>query len=103
VVNVSAENRGLRKFEYAQFDIICTALPNNVVHANNGRAAVDLEGSLKSVAEPKLILQLEVEPEQFRDFAPSNIGVRSADLSNIPTMSGLRPDVVFADLRRPSE
>ncbi len=92
-----------REFEYEQFDILIAALPNNVVHKSNGRANVDIVKSLTGISKPTLILQPELEPEDFRDVALSNLGVSAANLSFIPPMAGLRPDVILADARREVE
>ena len=92
-----------REFEYEQFDTLIAALPNNVVHKNNGRANVDIVISLTGLSKPTLILQPELEPEKFREIALSNLGVSKANLAFIPPMAGLRPDVVLADQRRAME
>lgn len=92
-----------REFEYDQFDILITALPNNVIHKSNGRANVDIAKSLTGLTKPTLILQPELEPEHFRDVALPNLGVSKANLAFIPQLAGLRPDVVLADQRRAVE
>jgi hypothetical protein len=92
-----------RDFEYEQFDILTTVLPNHVVHENNGRANVNLNSALDITSGPALILQPEIEPELFRDFALANIGLHAKDASMIPQLSGLRPDIIFADERRQTE
>lgn len=88
-----------REFEYEQYDVLITALPSNVIHKSNGRANVDLKSSLKSVVEPTLILQPELEPETFRKLVLSNLGVADNNLAFIPQLAGLRPDIIFADQR----
>jgi AAA domain len=90
-------------FELEQFDILISALPNNVIHANNGKDQVDLLKSLKAVSKPTLILQPAFEPQAFRDFVLENLGVAKSDLTLIPNLAGLRPDIVFADARRELE
>lgn len=92
-----------REFEYEQFDILCTALPNSVIHVNNGRAYTNLRKSLTGITQPALILQPELEPEEFRSTALPNLGVAAADLAFIPELAGLRPDVIFADERKETE
>lgn len=92
-----------REFEYEQFDILITALPNNVVHKANGRANVDLVKSLTGISKRTLILQPELEPEEFRDVVLPNLGVSAANLAFVPPMAGLRPDVILADHRRTVE
>ena len=63
-----------REFEYEQYDILISALPGNVIQQKNGRAPVDLEAALKGVpGQPTLILQQQIEPEEFRDFAFDNL------------------------------
>src|ERR1700733_3012444 len=73
-----------REFEYEQFGIFIAALPNNVVHKSNGRANVDIMKSLTGLNKPTLILQPELEPEDFRDVALPNLGVSKANLAFIP-------------------
>ena len=79
------------------------ALPNSVVHKSNGRANVNLMKSLTGLGKPTLILQPELEPEDFRGVALPNLGVSKANLAFIPPLAGLRPDVVLADQRRAVE
>src|SRR5262245_19941338 len=69
-----------REFEYEQFDFLIASLPNNVIHNSNGRAYVDIRKALTGLNKPTLILQPELEPEEFRDFALPNLGVTKADL-----------------------
>lgn len=90
-------------FEYEQFDILIQALPNNVMHANNGKDQLDLLKTLKVVSKPTLILQPQLEPQDFRDTVLQELGVAKADLAAIPRLAGLRPDIVFADLRRQND
>ena len=92
-----------REFEYEQFNVLCSALPSNVYSKNSGTATVDLSDALSSITAPTLILQPQIEPEHFRDYALTNIGVTKNDQNYIPRMSGLRPDVIFADVRRDIE
>lgn len=90
-------------FEHEQFDLLVSALPNNVIHVENGKKYVDLAASLAKVNKPTLILQPELEPEDFRQDALSALGVSSENIALLPAMSGMRPDVIFADERRESE
>lgn len=92
-----------REFEYDQFNILCSSLPNNVFAKNSGTAPVDLSEALAAVAGPTLILQPQIEPEEFRHAVLTNIGVTADDQKSIPPMSGLRPDIIFADVRRETE
>jgi hypothetical protein len=92
-----------REFEYEQFDLLISALPGYVVHKNSGRMGIDLDEVLGGVAAPTLILQPEIEPEEFRDFALTQLGVASGQLALIPQLSGLRPDIILADVRRKIE
>ncbi len=85
------------QFEYEQFDHLINALPNSVISENSGRAPVDLLAALQTVVTPTLILQPAIEPEEFRKVALANIGVSPDALALIPQLSGLRPDIVFAD------
>jgi len=92
-----------RQFEYEQYSILCSSLPNNVLAKSSGTAPVDLSDALSKISKPTFILQPQIEPEKFRDLALTNIGVAKDDLKFIPKMSGLRPDVIFADGRRDIE
>ena len=92
-----------REFEYEQYNVLCSSLPNNVFAKSSGTAPVDLLDALSKIAKPTLILQPQIEPETFRDNALTNIGVAKDDLKFIPKMSGLRPDIIFADIRREIE
>jgi len=91
------------EFEYEQFNVLCSSLPNNVFAKSNGTAPVDLPEALSKIKIPTLILQPQIEPEDFREAAFTNIGVSKDDQKFIPRMSGLRPDVIFADVRRDNE
>jgi hypothetical protein len=92
-----------RQFEYEQYNILCSSLPNNLLAKNNGTAPVDLLDALSKITKPTLILQPQIEPESFRDIALTNIGVAKQHLRFIPRMSGLRPDIIFVDDRREIE
>ncbi|MDE5441094.1 AAA family ATPase [Bradyrhizobium sp. CSA207] len=92
-----------REFEYEQYNILCSSLPNNVYAKSSGTAPVPLAEALGKVTKPTLILQPQFEPEKFRDTVLTNIGVAKENLKYIPPMSGLRPDIVFADARRKNE
>ena len=84
-----------REFEYEQYDTLISAIPGNVVHKNNGRGYVDLGPALRLLKVPTLIIQPEIEPETFRDFAFKNLGVSDQMKTHIPPLSGLRPDVLY--------
>jgi hypothetical protein len=92
-----------REFEYEQYNVLCSSLPNNVYAKSSGTAPVDLSKALSEITIPTLILQPQIEPESFREVALSNIGVAKDDQKFIPKISGLRPDVVFADTRHEIE
>jgi hypothetical protein len=64
-----------REFEYEQFDLLINALPRYVVHKNAGRTGIDLTAVLGGVTLPAFILQPEIDPEAFRDFALTKLGV----------------------------
>lgn len=92
-----------REFEYEQYNVLCSSLPNNVFANNSGTAPANLLDALSKITKPTLILQPQIEPEDFRDNALTNIGVAKDDLKLIPKLSGLRPDVIFADVRHEIE
>jgi hypothetical protein len=83
-----------REFEIEQFDNLVRAIPNNVIY-NPNYAPYNLFQALTNPTIPAFILQPELEPEDFRDFALTNFGLTKAEISNIPQISGLRPDVLF--------
>jgi hypothetical protein len=92
-----------REFEYEQYNVLCSSLPNNVYAKSNGTAPVKLDEALSKVTKPTLILQPQISPESFRTTVLTNLGVSKEHLGHIPTMSGLRPDIVFADTRQEVE
>ena len=92
-----------REFEYEQFNVLCSSLPNNVYAKSSGTAPVSLAEALSKIKIPTLILQPQIEPEDFRDRVLTNIGMATNDKKFIPRMSGLRPDAIFADGRREIE
>jgi len=81
--------------EYEQYDALVAAIPGNVLHKSNGRAGMDLGPALKTITGPTFILQPDVEPEQYRDFAFKHLGVADTDKAYIPPLKGLRPDVLY--------
>lgn len=80
-----------REFEYEQYNVLCSSLPNNVFAKGGETDPVDLSQALSEITIPTLILQPQIEPEAFREVALSNIGVAKDDQKYIPKMSGLRP------------
>ena len=84
-----------REFEYEQYDLLVSSLLTFVVHESNGRASVDLSEALECLDAPALILQPQIEPEEFRDLAFGHINVSSESQAHIPKLSGLRPDVLL--------
>src|ERR1700692_952176 len=55
--------------EREQYDILISALPNNVSHEDNGKGYVDLAKALLAVSKPTMILQPSFEPQDFRAVA----------------------------------
>ena len=92
-----------REFEYEQFDTLIAALPAYVIHKSSGRTQIDLAEALANLNGPTLILQPQIEPEQYRSHSLSSLGVNPAHIGLIPPLSGLRPDIVFADTKRDIE
>jgi hypothetical protein len=92
-----------REFEYEQFDLLLNAVPAHVIHKSAGRTGIDLSEALAKATYPSLILQPELEPEDFRDVALSALGVSPASLKLIPQLSGLRPDILFVDTRQDTD
>ena len=79
-----------REFEYEQYDLLVSSIPTFVLHELNGRKSVDLSEALESPSVPALILQPQIEPEQFRDLAFGHINVPSESQARIPKLSGLK-------------
>ncbi len=84
-----------REFEYEQYDLLVSSIPTFVVHKSNGRTTVDLGDALEGLGASALILQPQIEPEEFRDLAFGHINVPSKSQAYIPKLSGLRPDVLL--------
>lgn len=92
-----------RDFEYEQFDMLLAALPNRVICKSSGRTQIDLTEALAAVTGQCLILQPQIEPEDFRDLSLKGLGMAPADLALIPRLSGLRPDIILVDKRQAVE
>jgi hypothetical protein len=84
-----------KDFEYEQYDMLISAIPGSVIHQNNGRGRVDLNVALKAVKAPTFILQPQINPENFRNLALSNLGVSGPQQVHIPKLAGLVPDVLY--------
>ena len=84
-----------QQFEFEQYDQLVSTLPNHVRHKTNGRAPLNLLEALDGLEAPALLLQPEIEAEEFRDFAFENLGVAAEDRVYIPPLSGQRPDVLL--------
>jgi hypothetical protein len=84
-----------RAFEIEQFDILKNALPQNVI-LNANYSPIDLLVALTNpIRDTQFILQPEIEPENFRSTALTNLGLSHHEQSLIPPLSGLRPDVII--------
>lgn len=88
------------EFEHEQFDRLITALPGHIFHKSAGRAEADLAKALGEVTPPTIILQPQIEPQEFRDFTLGQLGATPAQIALIPKLAGLRPDIILADKRR---
>ncbi len=84
-----------REFEYQQYDQLIEAIPSYVVHKSGGTAPISLEVALQGLQAPALILQPQIEPQQFRQQAFDQLGVPKDSQAHIPRLSGLRPDILF--------
>src|SRR6478672_11382532 len=73
-----------REFEYEQYNVLCSSLPNNVFAKNNGTAPVDLLDALSKITAPTLILQPQIEPEDFDGIAFTNMCVPKNSQKFIP-------------------
>ncbi len=92
-----------QQFEFEQYDQLVSTLPGHVVHKNNGRASLDLGETLDGLNAPAVLLQPQIEPEEFREFAFENLGTAAEDREHIPKLSGLRPDVLLVEKAGTSE
>jgi hypothetical protein len=75
--------------------MLISATPGNVLHEKNGRAPIDLTAALNAAQSVTFIIQPQIEPEDFRDFAFANLGLPTEAKSHVPPLSGLRPDVLY--------
>lgn len=50
-----------REFEYQQYNVLCSSLPNNVFAKSSGTAPVDLLNALSKITIPTLNLQPPVQ------------------------------------------
>jgi hypothetical protein len=83
-----------QEFEQDQFDKLLQAIPKHVV-TDSKYSTNDLIKALASPQVPSFILQPAIEPEDFRDKALNNLGLNESEKACIPTMSGLKPDVLY--------
>lgn len=74
------------EFEHEQYDILLSALPDYVIHSDNGKSNIDLIKALNGIKSPSFILQPAFESQQFRDTALSNLGVSAANIKIIPPL-----------------
>lgn len=89
-----------REFEREQFDELIRTLPGHVIF-EPGYADIDPVKALTNAPTPSLILQPQIEPEEFRGFALSNLGLTLQEQDYIPRMAGLRPDVLLIQKSKP--
>lgn len=92
-----------REFEYDEYNKLIDALPGKVFHKSRGTAAVSIIEGLSQATADTFILQPEIEPQKFREFALNNLEVEASDKTVVPTLSGLKPDVLFVHKPEPSE
>jgi hypothetical protein len=93
--NVELITRSGHEFEYEQYDRLILALPQYVVHQSNGHVPVDLLQALHAVTGETLILQPNIDAEDFRDIALENLKLTTEYQKWIPELSGLIPDVLY--------
>ena len=87
-----------QQFEYEQYDQLVSSIPSHVVHKNNGRAPLDLGESLDALDAPALLLQPQIEPEEFREFAFGNLGIPPETRFTFRSCQGSGP--TFSSSRR---
>lgn len=92
--NVQIITKSGREFEREQFEELQRAIPDYVI-CNPSFANINLEEALQLASNPSFIIQPEFEPESFKNFAFSNLGIPDNDQTIIPQLSGLRPDALF--------
>jgi hypothetical protein len=83
-----------REFEIDQFDRLVAAIPGHIVAGNN-YGPIALETTLTNPPDPAFILQPSFDPEKFRNKSFDNLGLNQAEKNTIPTLDGLRPDILF--------
>lgn len=83
-----------REFEREQFDELSRAIPDHVI-CEPSYSAIDLARALDESFDQTFILQPSLEPQDFREFAFSNLGIPDEDQQFIPQLAGLRPDVLY--------
>jgi hypothetical protein len=84
-----------KDFEFEQYDQLIVALPNNVIHAANGRTKIAPSVAFAKATASSFILQPNIEPQQFRSVALGNLGLSQSDQNLVPELAGLIPDVVY--------
>lgn len=82
-------------FEQDQFEQLISALSGLVIRDTNTYITSDLLNALTTGSKPGFILQPQIEPERYRDFAFTNLGIGQEQQNAIPRMAGLRPDLLF--------
>lgn len=92
-----------RQFEFEQYDQLVSSIPSHVVHNERGRSHLDLAEVLYGLEAPALLLQPQIEPENFRQYALGSLGVPSERQPLIPKLSGLRPDILLVDAAHQSK
>ncbi|MCC5611149.1 AAA family ATPase [Nostoc sp. CHAB 5834] len=91
-----------REFEREQFDELIRTLPGHVIF-EPGYVDIDPVKALTNAPVPSLVLQPQIEPEAFREFALNNLGLTLQEQDYIPKMAGLRPDVLLIKKAKPGD
>lgn len=92
--NVQLVTGAGRDFENDQYKMLAAKIPSNIIYAPKFQP-LDLLAVLPTLVSPTICIQPAIEPENFRARSLKNLGLAPAEVSLIPPLAGLRPDVVI--------
>lgn len=83
-------------FERSQYEMLVREFPNNVIYEPSFKD-IDLLTQLSSQPAniDKFIIQPAIEPQLFRNFILTNLGLTESEQYLIPVLSGMRPDLIY--------
>lgn len=91
-------------FETIKYELITDAFPN-AVHSGNDWKSEDLSKLIrKAIGMPCFLIQGKFSPEIFRIQALTNLGLKATEISLIPPLSDMIPDIlIFRDIQPSDE